>query len=172
MADTPPPPEPPRRFVTGHTASGSSTIIYEGSGTQSGVEHGKARFFMLWQDVQPTDNPTPTEDNAALPIKLVRDDGSLCRLIHMQPHHSTPMHRTVSLDYGIVLGGEVELELENVDGGSNQFQQLKVGDVVVQRGTNHAWHNRGDTWVTMVFVMLAANKIELNGKIIEPGGLE
>jgi len=172
MADVPPPP-PPRRFVTGHTPSGSSTIIFEGSGTETAAGRGKAKFFMLWHDVQPTNNPTPTEDNAAIPIKLTRDDGSLCRLIHMQPHHSTVLHRTVSLDYAVVLAGDVELELENVDGGANQFQPLKVGDVIIQRGTNHAWHNRGDTWAIMVFVMLGAEKIELpNGKTLEREGID
>jgi len=54
-----------------------------------------------------------------------------------------------------------------VDGGLNQFQVLKVGDVVVQKGTNHACHNSGDTWTRMAFVMMASNKIELNGNTLE-----
>jgi quercetin dioxygenase-like cupin family protein len=169
MAGIPPPPPPPRRFVTGHTPSGSSTILFEDNGTQTAVQRGK--FYMLWHDAQPSDNAAPTDDNAVLPTQIIREDGSLCRIVDLQPHGSTPLHRTVSLDYGILLAGQMELELENVDGGPNQFQVLKVGDVVVQRGTNHAWHNCGDTWARMAFIMLASNKIELNGKTLEPGGI-
>lgn len=169
MTDIPPAPQPPRRFVTGHTPSGSSTVIFDGSGTQSPVPSGK--FYLLWHDAQPTSNPIPTEDNAKLPVKIVREDGSLCRIVHMQPHGSTPLHRTISLDYAIVLEGNMEMELENVDGGANQFQPLKVGDVIVQRGTNHAWHNRGETWARMAFIMISSNKAELNGKPLEEVGL-
>ena len=48
------------------------------------------------------------------------------------------MHRTVSLDYGVVLEGEVELVLD-----SGETRLMKRGDVSVQRGTNHAWRNMG-----------------------------
>ena len=58
------------------------------------------------------------------------------------------MHRTESVDYGIVLSGEVWLV---VDGGETR---LVPGDVVVQRGTNHAWSNRTDETARMAFVLV------------------
>jgi quercetin dioxygenase-like cupin family protein len=61
----------------------------------------------------------------------------------------SPMHRTETLDVGIVLDGETWLLLD--DGSETCVGQ---GDVVVQRGTNHAWANRSDRPVRMVFVMV------------------
>lgn len=59
------------------------------------------------------------------------------------------MHRTDSLDYGVVVSGEVVLELDD-----GQRETLRVGDVVVQNGTRHAWRNPGQATATLVFVML------------------
>src|ERR1700721_1653754 len=95
----------PRRFVTGHNPSGSGTILFEGSVKQTVVsgeasEDDYAKFPVLWQEKQPSDNATPTEDASLIPVDISRDDGSVCRVVDMPPHHSSPMHRTVSLDYG------------------------------------------------------------------------
>ena len=59
------------------------------------------------------------------------------------------MHRTRSVDYGIVLDGEVVLELD--DGVETR---MVTGDVVVQRGTAHGWSNRSDRVARMLFVMV------------------
>ena len=58
------------------------------------------------------------------------------------------MHRTVSLDYGIVLEGEIELVLD-----SGEARRMAIGDVAIQRGTMHAWKNVGSTWARLVFVL-------------------
>lgn len=162
---------PPRRFVTGHSSEGSATIIYEGTVKETFVGRegadDTAKFSNLWQAKQPSDNAPQTEDASLVPVEICREDGSVCRAVDMPPHHSSQMHRTVSLDYGVVVAGELELELENLD-GKNEFRKLKIGDVVVQRGTNHAWHNRGDSWGRMVYVLIGADKVNLNGKTLEP----
>ena len=70
----------------------------------------------------------------------------------MAPGHISPMHQTVSLDYGVVLEGEVKLVLD-----SSEEQVLKRGDIVVQRLTNHAWQNASSTeWARMLFVLTEA----------------
>jgi quercetin dioxygenase-like cupin family protein len=58
------------------------------------------------------------------------------------------MHRTKTVDYGIVLSGEVYLVLDK------QETLLKAGDVVVQRGTNHAWANRSSEPCRMAFILV------------------
>ncbi|WP_221800935.1 cupin domain-containing protein [Oceanobacter mangrovi] len=58
------------------------------------------------------------------------------------------MHRTETLDYGVVLCGEVWLVLDDEE------IHLQQGDIVVQRGTNHAWSNRTETMARMMFVLL------------------
>ena len=67
------------------------------------------------------------------------------------------MHRTVSLDYGIVLEGEVELILD-----SGEKRVLKRGDVAIQRGTSHAWRNTSKTeWARMVYVLQSCQPITM-----------
>lgn len=63
------------------------------------------------------------------------------------PRHPL-MHRTESIDYGIVLEGEITLILDNEE------TVVRAGDVVVQRGTNHAWANRGKGVCRMAFVLI------------------
>ena len=63
------------------------------------------------------------------------------------------MHRTASIDYGVVLSGEVWLELD--DGAERHLTQ---GDVVVQGGARHAWRNKSDADVTMLFVLIGADE--------------
>jgi quercetin dioxygenase-like cupin family protein len=60
------------------------------------------------------------------------------------------MHRTESIDYGVIISGEIHLLLDDSD------VNLKAGDVVVQRGTNHAWVNRGDKPCRIAFVLIDA----------------
>ena len=77
----------------------------------------------------------------------------------MMPGGVSPMHRTNSIDYGIVLSGEVELEL---DDGAKTL--LGPGDVIVQRGTIHLWRNRTATDVCRtVFVLTEAAAYRNNG---------
>lgn len=72
------------------------------------------------------------------------------------------MHRTVSLDYGVVLEGELELVLD-----SGESRILKKSDMAVQRGTTHLWRNRSKTeWGRMLFVVQEAKPIEVDGKIL------
>jgi hypothetical protein len=69
-----------------------------------------------------------------------------------EPDHPG-MHTTSSIDYGIVLDGEIWLEL---DGG--QLQHLQRHDVVVQNGTRHAWRNKSDRPTLMAFVLIGARR--------------
>ncbi|KAI9732763.1 MAG: hypothetical protein M1834_003701 [Cirrosporium novae-zelandiae] len=81
--------------------------------------------------------------------------GSVCRVVDMRPGALSPMHRTVSLDYGVVIEGEVEIVLD-----SGETRKLSRGDVVIQRGTMHAWRNLSpDKWARMLYVLVPAEKI-------------
>jgi quercetin dioxygenase-like cupin family protein len=97
--------------------------------------------------------------------------GTVLRVVDMNPGSISPMHRTVSLDYGVVLEGEVELVL---DSGATRL--LKRGDIAVQRGTNHAWRNPSKTtWARMLYVLQEAKPIQVNGKDLEEdygGGMD
>ncbi|KAF2245725.1 hypothetical protein BU26DRAFT_74421 [Trematosphaeria pertusa] len=83
------------------------------------------------------------------PPGIVASGGTVLRVVDMHPNFTSPMHRTVSLDYGIVIEGEVDLVLD-----SGETKTLKRGDIAVQRGTMHAWRNNHKTeWARVVFIL-------------------
>lgn len=168
-----------RRVVTGHDEAGRAVFIADGP-TPHGVtlEAARAEFFEIWstrespatiaaQEHDPTDRPL-----AIPPARC----GSVIRIVDIHPGLRaagtidaaaifgqvgsadastwTPdarhplMHRTETVDYGIVLEGQVYLILDEGE------TCLSAGDVVVQRGTNHAWENRAGQTCRIAFILL------------------
>lgn len=75
----------------------------------------------------------------------------------MPPGTTSPMHRTISLDYGVVLEGEMELVLDSGD-----VRLLKRGDLAVQRGTLHSWRNTSKTdWSRMLYFLQECVPLEI-----------
>jgi len=94
---------------------------------------------------------------------LTTSNGTIVRHVDMPPDSISPMHRTVSLDYGVVLEGEVELVLD-----SGEKRLLKRGDVAIQRGTMHAWRNPSkDSWARMMYVLQPCKPLEVAGQRLE-----
>ena len=87
--------------------------------------------------------------------------GTVCRFVDMMPGAISPMHRTVSLDYGVVLEGEVELVLD-----SGEAKLMRRGDIAVQRATNHAWKNvtPNGGWARMLYVLQESNPVLIGDK--------
>jgi quercetin dioxygenase-like cupin family protein len=84
------------------------------------------------------------------------------RIVDMLPGGCSPMHRSHSIDYGIIISGRLELDL---DGG--ETVHLSAGDIVVQRGTNHLWRNPSDTEVCrIVFILVEAKPVVIDGVAI------
>jgi naringenin degradation protein FdeH len=140
----------PRRIVTGHDAAGRSVVLSDAP-TPRTLDIGSAAFHEIWitaqtpapidaEEPEPTDRPVRTPPPAG---------GVVVRYTEMAPGAESPMHRTETLDVGVVLEGETWLLLD--DGSETR---VRTGDAVVQRGTNHAWANRSDQPVRMVFVMV------------------
>ena len=96
-------------------------------------------------------------------LGLVNPDGTVCRVVDFAPGFECMMHRTQSLDYGIVLEGQIELVL---DSGDRKLMQR--GDVAVQRATMHAWKNvSGTEWARMIFVLQDCEKLEIGGQVLK-----
>jgi len=94
------------------------------------------------------------------PPGIVIPGGSVLRIVDSPPGALSPMHRTVSLDYGIVLEGEIELILD-----SGEVRTMKRGDVAIQRGTMHAWRNTSSTeWGRMLYVLQESKPLSVAGK--------
>ena len=163
-----------RRIVTGHDRNGKSIVLSDGPPPQNHPMHGSAigaDFFEMWNDPdlvpQLSSVPTlPAEPNDR-PFTIMPPAGHLIRVIDIYPSHMggkrTVMHRTRTLDYAVVIEGEVALILEDSE------VLLRKSDVVVQRGTNHAWENRSDTMARMVFFHIDAQfSDELLAKLPTP----
>ncbi|EPE04038.1 cupin domain protein [Ophiostoma piceae UAMH 11346] len=94
--------------------------------------------------------------------------GSVLRVVDMRPGALSPMHRTISLDYGVVIEGEVELVLD-----SGETRLMKRGDISIQRGTNHAWRNTSPTsWARMLYVLQPAEPLVFGDKVLEDNSKE
>lgn len=88
------------------------------------------------------------------------DDGSTFWITEFAPGHARFTHRTETMDYVIVLSGEIDMELEG-----DEVVHLKTGDVVVQRGTIHTWVNNGTVQAVCAFMMNDALPVEINGEL-------
>src|SRR5262245_18813913 len=140
----------PRRIVTGHDASGRSIVLSDGPNPKL-LDIGTAAFHEVWvTDATPAPIAAEEPEPTVRPVRtLPPANGVIVRFTEMAPGAESPMHRTETVDVGVVLEGETWRLL---DDGSETL--VKPGDAVVQRGTNHAWANRSDTPVRMVFVMI------------------
>jgi len=146
-----------RRIVTGHLADGRSVVLQDAAVPYVRTLPG-ARFDEVWSvaaapaplGLAPTGEPTSDSPN----IALGSGTGHTVRVIEFAPAKAggrrSPMHRTRTIDYGIVLEGEIVLIL------SDSEVPVRAGDVVVQRGTDHAWENRSAAPAKMVFVLVDA----------------
>ncbi len=112
----------------------------------------------------PADN-SGTDDGSARKVATAHPNGTVFRVIEFSPGAAPRMHRTDSIDYAVVIAGEIDMEL---DGG--QEVHLKAGDVVVQRGTIHNWVNRGDKLCIMAFVLIDAKPVTVAGKTLRAEG--
>ena len=135
-----------RRIVTGHDSEGRSVVLEDGPVPVSNELPEGSRFDEVWISAETPvrlspREPEPTHPDAEIPPPA---HGSLVRVIETPAGVKVPLHRTESIDYGIVLDGEMTLILD-----SGEEVTLRRGDVVVQRGTEHAWENRGTGPVTM-----------------------
>lgn len=145
-----------RRIVTGHDDKGQSVIASDEELAGSEVA-GRANvgFFQVWatheMPVALTDEAMVGQREGSSSIFLGTGSGSVLRIGDLGAGTSSPMHRTASLDYGICLEGECDMEL---DGG--EVVRVRAGDVVIQRGTNHAWHNRTTTPCRFAWILLDA----------------
>jgi len=143
----------PRRIVTGHDASGKSVVLSDAP-TPKTLDIGTAAFHEIWVTAQTpaqiaATEPEPTERPLRTPPP---PDGVIVRFTEMAPGAESPMHRTQTVDVGVVLEGETWLLLD--DGSETRVLE---GDAVIQRGTSHAWANRSDRPVRMVFVLIDGN---------------
>ncbi|PHH91189.1 hypothetical protein CDD83_1375 [Cordyceps sp. RAO-2017] len=156
------------RHATSHDDKGEAIIYSQTPGVWSSVGEDSIGFNVAYTtskfpaelsdeaDIDEHDELLATEK-----LGLVSAGGSVCRVVDFEPANDPVMHRTQSLDYGIVLDGEIELVLDSGD-----VRLLRKGDIALQRATMHAWRNPSATeWARMVFVLLDGNPLTAGRKL-------
>ena len=120
--------------------------------TPKTLDIGTAAFHEIWiTDQTPAQIAAPSRSRRTARCVRRRRQRGPVRFTEMAPGAESPMHRTETVDVGVVLEGETWLLLD--DGSETR---VGVGDAVVQRATNHAWANRSDRPVRMLFVLIDA----------------
>ncbi len=115
-----------RRVVTDHDKQGRAVVASdEICGSAVSARQGHARLD-LWKGA----------------------DGTVFRVVQYQPGVAPRNHRTETIDYAMVLSGELEMELDGT------VVHLRHGDVVVQQNTMHNWVNRGAVPCVVAYVLL------------------
>lgn len=160
----------PKRFITTHDKDGKA-VFYTPTPESEEVKLGWAEPAAMHVHYATDGFPVQLKDDddlkaffnpASSDLPLSTKNGSVVRMVDLAPGEQSPMHRTQSLDYGVVLEGEVELILESWDG---PVRHMRIGDVSVQRGTLHAWRNASkDKWLRMLYVLIPTEPLEFGGK--------
>lgn len=150
--------KPVRCVVTGHNATGRA-VVTDDTQLEGRMNPTKvSASTMIWTTVGSPIDMDSAEHGRERESGLTLANGSVLRVIDMLPGGCSPMHRTSSLDYGIVLSGQVELILD--DGA---ITTMNAGDIAIQRGTVHAWRNTTDTPARIAFVLLDATAATVGG---------
>ncbi|MFJ9900902.1 cupin domain-containing protein [Streptomyces sp. NPDC091280] len=146
-----------RRVVTGHDSEGRAVII---SDKILGEPSGMGR--QIWSTLtSPADNSDET-DGGLVKVGPSVPGGTVFRVGEFEPGLRSPMHRTRSIDYGLVLRGTLGLELD-----SGEQVRLNAGDVFVQRGTNHVWFNDTEEPCVVAFILIDAEPVKIGDTVLE-----
>ncbi|RYP78220.1 hypothetical protein DL771_000697 [Monosporascus sp. 5C6A] len=157
------------RHITGHNAEGKGIFL----STDCGDHHRMMGNQQALANIIYSTKETPVELNGDVDVKYAKENepplhihnGSVVRMIDFAPNVMSPMHRAVSLDYGIVIEGEFKLILD-----SGEERIMRQGDVSVQRASAHKWHNisgNGTLPGRMMWVLLDCNHVVHNGEKLE-----
>ena len=174
-----PPPATFRRVVTGHDAAGRSVIVMDGVAPNSRrlVAAGGLQLTEMWETTASPASNEGNDDPSTKPRGIEpMPSGSVFRVIEYPPDsvrlatiapenyykdmgatrdssgsgRHAGMHRTNTVDYVIVLRGEIYALMDEGE------TLLKAGDILIQRGTNHAWSNRTSETCLVAFVLVSA----------------
>jgi mannose-6-phosphate isomerase-like protein (cupin superfamily) len=166
--------KPVRRIVTGHR-QGRAVVLYDSSAPNQKLRQASGLVStLLWVTDETPADISASADRAAREIGVPPPpSGSIFRIVDFPPESGTrsrdailaemgvgdhggarhpAMHRTRSVDYAIVLEGEIDMLLDEGE------VHLEAGDVLVQQGTNHAWVNRSAAPCRIAFVLIDAKE--------------
>jgi quercetin dioxygenase-like cupin family protein len=154
---------PIRRVVTGHTEAKLARAMLDGAATNAKYPGRGVVSTLIWcTDAMPADISLG-EQFEDMGSRILGSppppNGTRFAVIDFPPGNAAVVHRTETIDYVLVLSGEIEMDMDD------STVKLKAGDVMVQRGTNHAWVNRGSERARVAFVLIDAKPLGIGHAI-------
>jgi mannose-6-phosphate isomerase-like protein (cupin superfamily) len=153
-----------RRVVTGHDQNGRAVVSIDEVSRNVISRRPGHESCVVWSTGSfPSDNSS-SQDGGARAVGNTDPNGTVFRIIEYAPGVAPRNHRTESIDYAVVMAGEIDMEIDGTT------VHLKAGDVLVQRGTIHNWNNRGTVPCVIAFVLVAAHPVERAGQKLRASG--
>ena len=153
-----------RRVVTGHDEQGRAKVLIDETTTNVSSQRPGAEYSVIWSTEGFPLSNDGSDDPSHKKIGTTLPNGTVFRIVSFGPGVAPRNHRTDSIDYAVVISGEIDMEL---DIGS---VHLKAGDVLVQRGTIHNWVNKGTTPCVIAFTLISAKPVSVGGKRLDAQG--
>lgn len=153
-----------RRVVTGHDANGRAIVQIDEVATELVSNRPGATATVAWTSEGFPVNNEGTDDEGRRPVATTLPSGTVFRVLELAPGVTPRRHRTDSIDYAVVMSGEIDMELDDT------VVHLRAGDVLVQRGTIHNWVNHGSEPCVIAFVLIDAQPVEAGGTVLHAVG--
>ena len=153
-----------RRVVTGHDEQGRAKVLIDETTTNVMSQRPGAQYSVIWSTEGFPLSNDGSDDPSHKKIGTTLPNGTVFRIVSFAPGVAPRNHRTDSIDYAVVISGEIDMEL---DIGS---VHLKAGDVLVQRGTIHNWVNKGTSPCVIAFTLVSAKPVSVGGKQLDAQG--
>jgi quercetin dioxygenase-like cupin family protein len=148
---------PIRRVITGHDGKNVAKVILEGPAANTKTPRDGVASTLMWcSDAMPADISIgeKAEDMGARILGTAPpENGSRFIVMEFAAGVESEMHRTETIDYIVMLDGEIDMDMDD------STVKLRAGDIMVQRGTNHAWVNRSKAPARMAIVLLDAKPL-------------
>jgi mannose-6-phosphate isomerase-like protein (cupin superfamily) len=139
-----------RRVVTANDDNGKAVVWFDDVASNRRANRPGVESVVIWTTDSVPPDISGNEDLGARQVdRPPSKRGTIFRIIDFQPGNGTDMHVTQTIDYALILSGEIDMEL---DGGVEVH--LNQGDVLVQRATVHNWINRGSGVCRMAFILM------------------
>ena len=155
---------PIRRVVTGHDRNNVAKVFIDDNATNAKFPQPGLVSTMMWcTDGAPAKIPIgeKVEDMGARILGTAPPaKGTRFAVIDFPPNNHPHMHRTETVDYVIVIEGEIEMDMDD------STVKLKAGDIMIQRGTNHAWANRSNKRARVAFVLVDAERLGIGQPVV------
>ncbi|KFY86546.1 hypothetical protein V500_07567 [Pseudogymnoascus sp. VKM F-4518 (FW-2643)] len=155
-----------KRLITSHNDEGKAIVHSSKDFPWQPLDKDRMAFSVVYStssfppDLNKDADITTNEALMKKGVGLVNPGGTIIRCVDFAPGYRCGMHRTQSLDYGIVMEGSIDMVLDSGD-----IEHMKRGDVAVQRATQHQWVNTSKTqWARMMFVLQDCKELEIGGK--------